>query len=453
MNKTKLIIKREYLTRVKKKSFIVVTFLVPILFVVLIGGVVALGLSESTNHNVLIVDADGIISNERNGEVNPINTERWKNAEDSSLVYKFSREEISVSEFLDSEYTLKISVDAQTANDENVPMLYKDLPSSVVSGRLESKLQDDFQEYTWEKKLAVSPKQYKDAKINIELIEQDAENLEVEDPYLRLRGGIGFGLSMVIYITIFLFGASVMRGVLEEKMSRIVEVLISSVKPFQLLMGKIIGVGLVGLTQFVMWIILFGVFILIGVGFLSSQIDPTDLAAQVENGAMITQDMTMDQMTDQFGDQKKSIEAMLSMNWSLVLLSFLFYFIGGYLLYGSLMAAVGSAVDAEADSQQFMMPITIPLIAAIMLSQLVIVNPESTIATVFSIFPLTSPVIMMVRVAMGSFEWWELALSMILLVATFIGSVWLAGRIYRTGILMYGKKVSYKELWKWLRYQ
>jgi len=140
------------------------------------------------------------------------------------------------------------------------------------------------------------------------------------------------------------------------------------------------------------------------------------------------------------------------MNWTLVALCFIFYFLGGYLLYGSLMAAAGSAVDAEADSQQFLVPITIPLIAAIMLSQLVIVNPESTIATVFSIFPLTSPIIMLVRVSMGSFEWWELALSMIVLIATFIGTVALAGKIYRTGILMYGKKVSYRELWKWLKY-
>ncbi len=146
------------------------------------------------------------------------------------------------------------------------------------------------------------------------------------------------------------------------------------------------------------------------------------------------------------------IEAAFSMNWTLVALCFIFYFLGGYLLYGSLMAAAGSAVDAEADSQQFLVPITIPLIAAIMLSQLVIVNPESTIATVFSIFPLTSPIIMLVRVSMGSFEWWELALSMIVLIATFIGTVALAGKIYRTGILMYGKKVSYRELWKWLKY-
>ena len=298
----------------------------------------------------------------------------------------------------------------------------------------------------------MASEEYKKAEVNIDLVEQDAENLDVEDPHLRTRGWIGYGLSLIIYMTIFLFGSLVMRGVLEEKMSRIVEVLISSVKPFQLLMGKIIGVGLVGLTQFILWIGLFAVISAVGIGIISSQTDVSELAAQVENGSVISKDASLEQALASMGQAGDYIEAAFSMNWTLVALCFIFYFLGGYLLYGSLMAAAGSAVDAEADSQQFLVPITIPLIAAIMLSQLVIVNPESTIATVFSIFPLTSPIIMLVRVSMGSFEWWELALSMIVLIATFIGTVALAGKIYRTGILMYGKKVSYRELWKWLKY-
>lgn len=452
MNKTSLIIKREYLTRVTKKSFLIVTFLVPFLFVAVFAGVIALGLSDSTNHNVLVVDSSGILSNNINGKIIPINTERWKNAKDSSIVYNFTHEEIEVQAFLDSDYTLKISIDDQTVNDENVPMLYKDLPSSIISTQIENNLQDDFQEYTWETFLNVKPEDYKKAEVNIDLVEQDAENLDVEDPHLRTRGWIGYALSLIIYMTIFLFGSLVMRGVLEEKMSRIVEVLISSVKPFQLLMGKIIGVGLVGLTQFILWIGLFAVISAVGIGIISSQTDVSELAAQVENGNVISQDASMEQALASMGQAGDYIEAAFSMNWTLVALCFIFYFLGGYLLYGSLMAAAGSAVDAEADSQQFLVPITIPLLAAILLSQLVIVNPESTIATVFSIFPLTSPIIMLVRVSMGSFEWWELALSMIVLIATFIGTVALAGKIYRTGILMYGKKVSYRELWKWLKY-
>tara|TARA_B100000768_G_scaffold182058_1_gene209047 strand:+ start:19248 stop:20606 length:1359 start_codon:yes stop_codon:yes gene_type:complete len=452
MNKTSLIIKREYLTRVTKKSFLIVTFLVPFLFVAVFAGVIALGLSDSTNHNVLVVDSSGILSNNINGKIIPFNTERWKNAKDSSIVYNFTHEEMEVQAFLDSDYTLKISVDDQTVNDENVPMLYKELPSSIISNKIENNLQDDFQEYTWETFLNVKPEEYKKAEVNIDLVEQDAENLDVEDPHLRTRGWIGYGLSLIIYMTIFLFGSLVMRGVLEEKMSRIVEVLISSVKPFQLLMGKIIGVGLVGLTQFILWIGLFAVISAVGIGIISSQTNVSELADQLENGSVISKDASLEQALASMGQAGDYIEAAFSMNWTLVALCFIFYFLGGYLLYGSLMAAAGSAVDAEADSQQFLVPITIPLIAAIMLSQLVIVNPESTIATVFSIFPLTSPIIMLVRVSMGSFEWWELALSIIVLIATFIGTVALAGKIYRTGILMYGKKVSYMELWKWLKY-
>jgi len=275
--------------------------------------------------------------------------------------------------------------------------------------------------------------------------------MEVEDPHLRSRGFLGLVFSFIIYITIFLFGSQVMRGVLEEKTNRIVEVLISSVKPFQLLMGKIIGVGMVGLTQFVLWIALFGIFILAGSAILSTTVSPEALAAYVENGSAVSSNATTDLAMEQLG-MGDFYSSFISMNWPLTLTCFLFYFIGAYLLYGSLLAAVGAAVDAEADSQQFMMPITIPLIAAIALAQLVIVNPESSIARIFSIFPLTSPIIMLVRVAMKSFEWWELILSMLLLVATFIGSVWVAGRIYRTGILMYGKKASWKELYKWLRH-
>ncbi|MFT5845943.1 MAG: ABC-2 type transport system permease protein, partial [Saprospiraceae bacterium] len=376
MNKTSLIIKREYLTRVTKKSFLIVTFLVPFLFVAVFAGVIALGLSDSTNHNVLVVDSSGILSNNINGKIIPFNTERWKNAKDSSIVYNFTHEEMEVQAFLDSDYTLKISVDDQTVNDENVPMLYKELPSSIISNKIENNLQDDFQEYTWETFLNVKPEEYKKAEVNIDLVEQDAENLDVEDPHLRTRGWIGYGLSLIIYMTIFLFGSLVMRGVLEEKMSRIVEVLISSVKPFQLLMGKIIGVGLVGLTQFILWIGLFAVISAVGIGIISSQTDVSELAAQVENGSVISKDASLEQALASMGQAGDYIEAAFSMNWTLVALCFIFYFLGGYLLYGSLMAAAGSAVDAEADSQQFLVPITIPLIAAIMLSQLVIVNPE-----------------------------------------------------------------------------
>lgn len=449
MSKTSLIIKREYLTRVTKKSFLIVTFLVPILFIAVIAGVAFLAVTDQSNQNVLIVDHHHILSENKDGTIVPINAERWKNKEDSSMLYAFSHSPIETKEFLDSDYTLVIDVDNFSVNDPNIPMLFKELPPLNVSESLEKKIQDDLQEYKFIEE-GMTSERYKELEVNINFVEQDATKEGAEDPHMRMRGGIGYALSMVIYITIFLFGAQVMRGVLEEKMNRIVEVLVSSVKPFQLLMGKIIGVALVGLTQIVLWIGLFSIFGLIGSLLASSFITPDQIAEVTENGAAVAEfsDIEILMKDSGIGDFWEMLQ---TIPWTKLIISFVFYFLGGYLLYGSFMAAVGSAVDAEADSQQFMLPITLPLIAAIMISQLVIINPESTIALIFSHFPLTSPVVMLVRVAMDNVGWGELIISMVLLVGAFFGSVWMAGKIYRTGILMYGKKASWKELFKWIR--
>ena len=226
-----------------------------------------------------------------------------------------------------------------------------------------------------------------------------------------------------------------MRGVIEEKTSRIVEVIISSVKPFQLMMGKILGVALVGLTQFLLWILL------------------TIIISTVAELAFLN----VDSMTNEASNTNQSVilaqlaEITGGINLTQIFLLFIFYFLAGYLMSSSLFAAVGSAVDAEADTQQFILPITIPLILSFVLIQPIMDNPDGNLAFWMSIIPFTSPVIMMVRLPFGVATW-EILLSMGGLVSTFIATTWLAGRIYRTGILMYGKKASYKELWKWLKY-
>ena len=226
-----------------------------------------------------------------------------------------------------------------------------------------------------------------------------------------------------------------MRGVIEEKTSRIVEVIISSVKPFQLMMGKILGVALVGLTQFILWILLT---IIISTVAELTFLDTSSMANGMSTNE---QSIILAQVASATG----------GINLTQIFLSFIFYFLAGYLMYSSLFAAVGSAVDAEADTQQFMLPITIPLIFSFILIQPIMENPDGTLAFWMSMIPFTSPVIMMVRLPFGV-DSLELLLSMGILVGTFITTTWLAGRIYRTGILMYGKKASYKELWKWLRY-
>lgn len=264
--------------------------------------------------------------------------------------------------------------------------------------------------------------------------------------------GIGYIGGLLIYFFIFLFGAMVMRGVIEEKTNRIVEVIISSVKPFQLMMGKIIGIGLVGLTQFVIWV----AFTLIISTVVQKTImdDKTStLMENMQSRDILADTPSIDENTDS-GDNLQFVEEIFSslhtLNFPLIIGMFIFYFLGGYLLYASFFAIIGSAVDNETDTQQFMLPVTIPLIIGIFVMINTIQNPEGPIAFWFSIIPLTSPIVMMVRIPFNP-PVWEILLSVVILVLTFIGSVWMAGKIYRTGILMYGKKVGYKELWKWFR--
>lgn len=281
---------------------------------------------------------------------------------------------------------------------------------------------------------------------------------------------VGYIGGFLIYFFIFLFGAQVMRGVIEEKTNRIVEIVVSSVKPFQLMMGKIIGIGLVGLTQFGLWVLLTLIIVTAAKPLIAPQMS-TPAAQEVNAPSIMEQQSTDQSMPFQDAAKQKAdanrnnnenvsenlgpqyiFEALEDINFVLIIVVFIFFFLGGYLLYGSLFAAIGSAVDNETDTQQFMLPITIPLILAIIVLVNGISNPQGGIAFWFSIIPFTSPILMMARLPFGV-PAWEVILSMALLVLTFMGTTWLSGKIYRTGILMYGKKVNYKELWKWIRYR
>lgn len=280
---------------------------------------------------------------------------------------------------------------------------------------------------------------------------------------------VGYIGGFLIYFFIFLFGSQVMRGVIEEKTNRIVEIVVSSVRPFQLMMGKIIGIGLVGLTQFGLWVVLTLIIVTGAKPLIAPQM--TTPAAQEINAQSIMESQSANQampfqgaasqqaaanqssndVSQNLGAQHL-FEALQDINFVLIIGVFIFFFLGGYLLYGSLFAAIGSAVDNETDTQQFMLPITIPLILAIIVLVSGISNPQGGIAFWFSIIPFTSPILMMARLPFGVPEW-QVLLSMALLVLTFMGTTWLSAKIYRTGILMYGKKVNYKELWKWIRYR
>ncbi|MEA3462399.1 MAG: ABC transporter permease, partial [Bacteroidota bacterium] len=271
--------------------------------------------------------------------------------------------------------------------------------------------------------------------------------------------GLGYLAGMLIFFFIFFFGSQVMRGVIEEKVSRIIEVIVSSVKPYQLMMGKIIGVGLTGLTQFLIWMILSAVLVTgLKAAFFpelnqtpTEQVVASDLFDQ-DAGAKNLEQQSPELLANEDMDTAQEIFASLkSINAGVMIGSFLFFFIFGYLLYAAMFAVIGSAVDNETDTQQLIFPVILPLILGIYVMISAINNPDNALSFWFSMIPFTSPVVMMVRIPFGV-PWWQLALSGSLLIATFLGMTWVAAKVYRTGILMYGKKASYKEIWKWLRY-
>ena len=270
------------------------------------------------------------------------------------------------------------------------------------------------------------------------------ENGNTKTSNAMINSGVGMILSMMIYFFIFLYGVQVMKGVIEEKTNRIVELIVSTVKPFQLMMGKVIGIALVGLTQLTIWIVLSGILmaiigVIVGINFMDIN--------ELKNAA---------QNPDLSGMKLEDLElltALQSLPFAKLFVSFLFYFVGGYLFYGALFAAIGSAVDNETDTQQFMLPITMPLVFSIAISfSLISGDPHGTLATWMSMIPLTSPIVMMVRIPFEP-DLWQVLLSMLILILSIIGVTWMAGKIYRTGILMYGKKPTYKELAKWLFYK
>ncbi|MES2591668.1 MAG: ABC transporter permease [Bacteroidota bacterium] len=444
MNKISLIIKREYLTRVKKKSFIVMTILGPILLAGLMIVPIWISMQKTSKQKIEVID--------------------------ESYLFK---DLIPEKEFIDFDYPDKTFVQAQDDfyDSDYDAILY--IPDNILEGGKAIKL-------FYKKPLGIATEEYTGStiskmmynvilaknRVNLDII-KDAEvnsKFTVITEKLETTGksqktntglfmGIGIGAGVMIYMFIFLYGVQVMRGVMEEKTSRIVEVILSSVKPFQLMMGKIIGVALVGLTQFLLWAILTTTLYSVASVTILKNIDIKQVQHK-EEVIRVGSDLNYTNMkkiekpnviTEVWNDFK-------SVDVTSITICFLFYFLAGYLMYSAMFAAVGSAVDNEADTQQFMVPITIPLIFSFVIAQTVIQNPESPMAFWFSIIPFTSPVIMMVRLPFGVPPW-ELALSMALLVLGFIFTTWIAARIYRTGILMYGKKVTWKELGKWLFYK
>ncbi|RLD82559.1 MAG: ABC transporter permease [Bacteroidetes bacterium] len=447
MNKIWLVIKREYLTRVRKRSFIVMTILGPILMAsVFVIPMIIASFSDDEKMVVEVLDETGWFY------------EKFTDTEE--FEFKYTVEDLTVAKvklMAEDEFAL-LYIPRRELTVPSSAILYslrqpgvdlKSYISNVMSKEVESqKLRINLDEMTLseeDRERAMKLPQLIRTDIELVTMKMDESGAE-EETFTEVMMAVAFISGMIIYMFIFIFGAQVLRGVMEEKTSRIIEVMVSAVRPFQLMMGKILGIAMVGLTQFLLWVVLtFAIVSIFQVAFVD-QLPGPDVRMAVTPGS--------EQMAQQVSPTEiaRVFEVINSINYEVILISFLFFFLGGYLLYAALFAAVGAAVDSEADTQQFMMPITLPLFLGFIIANMAIYNPDGQLAVWFSMIPFTSPVVMMARIPFGvPVE--QIWISGILLILGFIFTTWIAARIYRTGILMYGKKVSYKELWKWLRYK
>jgi len=433
MNKILLIIKREYFSRVKKKSFLIMTFLVPMLIIGMYALIFALSMKGGDNiPAVEVIDDSGIFNK---------GLENKKSA-------TFSKSELTLAKakekVIKNEDAFVLYIPADIASGGTIEMFSQKKAGLSVISTIENQLNDQMR-----------TKLLADAGIDVLTLDKIKPKLSVVSKELTLEGekdsssgaamAVGFAAAILIYMSLFIYGIQVMRGIIEEKTSRIVEVVISSVKPFQLMMGKIIGIGLVGLTQFLLWITLS-----IGLMTVASQIIFKGKMEQIKSEMPMSKQAAA---VNNDGPGMDIIKAVQTVNWTYILPIFIIFFLGGYMLYSALFAAVGSAVDSDTETQQFMLPITLPLLFTYIMSfSFIVNNPDSSLSFWLSIIPFTSPIAMMVRLPFGVPNW-ELALSIVLLIGGFIFTTWVASRIYRVGILMYGKKVSFAELGKWFMYK
>ncbi len=444
MHKIALIIRREYITRVQKKSFIILTLLMPVLMsAMMILPAYFATMDDEQIRTIAVYDGSAVFLG------------RLENTEFTQFKFIPEEEYLKIKDkVMSSDYYALLVVapnflttnTVQVISGSNIPFDLKSQIKDKIRSVIEKDKMAEVVRQTaipdLEKRIAATR-----THINIDTIKL-GESGEAKKSSTEIGMVLGYLFGFMIYMFIFIYGTMVMHGVMEEKQSRIVEVIISSVRPFQLMMGKIIGIAFVGLTQFAIWVIL-GITILSGT---RSFYPGAKQSEQIGNIMSQNQNSVQQAAAPQMDKMQEIFSMVDTINFPLIIGCFIFFFIGGYLLYSSMFAAVGSAVDAPEDAQQFMLPITLPIILSIVVLMGAIKSPEGPIAFWFSMIPFTSPVVMMARIPFGVPPW-QLALSMSLLVATFIGMVWVAGKVYRTGILMYGKKPSWKEIGKWLMYK
>ncbi len=433
-----LIIKREFIAKVRNKSFIVMTFLSPLLFVGIAVFVGYLSTMKADTKRIAIHDETGLFANEFLS-LNEKDAE-YKYADLTPIDLKFLKDSITSESYEGLIYIPKVEDDKDLEN--NIQFISNESPSisfiENIQDIIAKKLtKDNFQKANLDT-LAIQNAQ---AKVNITLAKASGEASLKGLNEIKVAIGGAFGYLIMMFIIIY--GNMVMRSVIEEKTNRIVEIIISSVKPFQLMMGKIVGTSLAGLLQFLIWAI-------IGLALMVAA--SASLGIDASPAAKIPPSIVKETHQEFAGMAQMYVQELWGLPIATILFSFVIYFIGGYFLYSSFYAAIGAAVDSETDSQQFLLPIIMPLVLAVYIGFFTVINdPHGTVATVFSMIPLTSPIVMLMRIPFGV-PWWQIAISITILFGTFFFVVWFASKIYRVGILMYGKKPSWKELYRWLKY-
>lgn len=435
MNHLPLIIKREYLTKVRNKSFIIMTFLSPLIFVGIFALVAYLSnLNNDTIRSIAVLDESGLFTDEFNS--NPHT--RYKIFGATTL--QDAKKEAETSEMYGLLYIPKTN--SLESLSKGITFYSEDSPSLSMMENINDLLEKKVNDLNL-KRAGIDSETIKKLHINIRANQETFMGKETSKLGSGLKLIFGGAAGYLLFMFIIIYGNMIMRSVIEEKTSRVIEVIISSVKPRVLLLGKIFGTTLAGITQFLVWVVL----ILVLMTVVTSVFG-------IETASASPTQQVLEQSVDG-GTQQIFNDIMLEINnlpITNLIVMFVLFFVGGYLLYASLYASVGAAVDSETDTQQFMMPILMPLILAVYVGFFTVIdNPHGTVSQVFSYIPFTSPVVMLMRIPFGVPLWQQL-ISVAILFATFIGMVWIASKIYRVGILMYGKKPTYKEIFKWIKY-
>jgi ABC-2 type transport system permease protein len=433
-----LIIKREFIAKVRNKSFVVMTFLSPLLFVAIAGFIGYLSSMKAETKRIAIHDETGLFAadflkeNKKGAEFKYLNLSEIdvKALKDSITKENFSGLIVIPKPKGNKDLESKI----EFISNSSPSISFIENTQDIIGNKI-TKLNLE------EAKLDTLAIQKAQSKVNIHLVKASGEESLKGLNEIKIAIGGAFGYLIMMFIIIY--GNMVMRSVIEEKTNRIIEIIISSVKPFQLMIGKIVGTSLAGLLQFIIWAI-------IGLGLMFAA--SVFFGVNVGPTARISPELMQSAQHELSGSAQMYITELWNLPIASILIGFVVYFIGGYFLYSSFYAAIGAAVDNQTDSQQFLLPIMMPLILSVYIGFFTVVNdPHGTVAVVFSMIPLTSPIVMLMRLPFGV-PWWQIAISVLLLFTTFFLVVWFAAKIYRVGILMYGKKPTWKELYRWLKY-